>query len=126
VQQFPLRPDLMGMDEQTLLGWAEMVIGGAMVIGLLSRLVALVGIAHQITIIIMVTGRLAFRVFEMMPWGADYTRVGPEFNLVICALLVGVLLLGSGAFSVDGLVLSLLRRSKAEAPAQAPVLAHTR
>jgi uncharacterized membrane protein YphA (DoxX/SURF4 family) len=124
VQVFPLRPDLMSMTEQTVIGWIEMFIGAAMVIGLLSRIVALVGITHQLAIILMVTGRLALAGFEMMPWGADYTRVGPEFNLVIVALFVGVLLLGSGMFSVDGLVVRLLSRAKPE-EAAAPALAHT-
>jgi uncharacterized membrane protein YphA (DoxX/SURF4 family) len=125
VQDFPLRPDLMGMTEQTLLGWAEMVIGAAMALGLCARLAALAGIAHQLAIIVMVTGRLAFAAFEMMPWGADYTRVGPEFNMAISALFVGVLVLGSGKFSVDGLVMRLVGGAKAETPAPTPALART-
>jgi uncharacterized membrane protein YphA (DoxX/SURF4 family) len=125
VQELPLRPELMSMTEQTVIGWAEMIIGVAMMIGLLSRIAALAGIAHQVAIINMVTGRLALAGFEMTPWGADYTRVGPEFNLVIIALFLGVILLGSGVFSLDGLVLRLLSRSKHEALPPAPVLART-
>jgi uncharacterized membrane protein YphA (DoxX/SURF4 family) len=124
VQDFPLRPEL-SLYEQTLVGWAETIIGTAMALGLLSRIAALAGIVHQVLIIILVTGKLALAGFEMTPWGADYTRVGPEFNLVIIALFLGVILLGSGVFSLDGLVLRLLSRSKHEALPPAPVLART-
>lgn len=54
----------------------------------------------------------------------EQTVLGPEYNLVIIALFLGVVLLGSGAFSIDGLVLRLLSRSQSEAPA--PAVAHTR
>jgi uncharacterized membrane protein YphA (DoxX/SURF4 family) len=125
VQDLPLRPELMSMTEQTVIGWAEIIIGAAMAMGLLSRIAALAGIAHQVAIIFMVTGRLALAGFEMTQWGADYTRVGPEFNLVIIAMCLGIVLLGSGAFSLDGLILRLLSRSKHEALPPAPVLART-
>src|ERR1700682_4917185 len=58
VQNLPLRPE-WSMTEQMVIGWAEMIIGAAMAIGLLSRIAALAGIAHQVAIIVTITGRLA-------------------------------------------------------------------
>src|ERR1700681_3624776 len=64
VQDFPLRPEL-NLYEQTLVGWAETIIGAAMALGLLSRIAALAGIVHQVLIIILVTGKLALVGFDM-------------------------------------------------------------
>jgi uncharacterized membrane protein YphA (DoxX/SURF4 family) len=118
VQQYPLLPQF-SMEEQTIIGWAEVAIGGMMFIGLISRIAALAAIAHQIGAIVMVTGRRALAGFDMNMTGADYTRVGPEFNLVIVALCLGVILLGSGAFSVDACLMRLMTRSGSDAPAPA-------
>jgi uncharacterized membrane protein YphA (DoxX/SURF4 family) len=118
VQQYPLLTQF-SMEEQTIIGWAEVAIGGMMFIGLFSRIAALAAIAHQIGAIVMVTGRRALAGFDMNMTGADYTRVGPEFNLVIVALCLGVILLGSGAFSVDACVMRLMTRSGSDAPAPA-------
>ena len=107
------------MEEQTIIGWAEVAIGGMMFFGLFSRIAALAAIAHQIGAIVMVTGRRALAGFDMNMTGADYTRVGPEFNLVIVALCLGVILLGSGAFSVDACLMRLMTRSGSDAPAPA-------
>jgi uncharacterized membrane protein YphA (DoxX/SURF4 family) len=126
VQQYPLLQQF-SMEEQTIIGWAEVAIGGMMFFGLFSRIAALAAIAHQIGAIVMVTGRRALAGFDrralagfdMNMTGADYTRVGPEFNLVIVALCLGVILLGSGAFSVDACLMRLMTRSGSDAPAPA-------
>jgi uncharacterized membrane protein YphA (DoxX/SURF4 family) len=101
-------PSLMTFEQQVALGWAEVIIGGAVAIGLLSRLAALVTIVHQIGAIVLVTGGRALAGPEINRTGADYTRVGPEFNLVLIALCVGIILLGSGMFSLDHLLKRLV------------------
>jgi uncharacterized membrane protein YphA (DoxX/SURF4 family) len=102
VQTEPLLPEsIMTFEQQIVLAWTEMVIGGAVAIGLFSRLAALVAIGHQIGAIVLITGKRALAGPEINMSGADYTKVGPEFNLVLIALCLGVILLGSGIFSLD-------------------------
>jgi uncharacterized membrane protein YphA (DoxX/SURF4 family) len=116
VQDHPLVRQF-SVEEQAMIGWAELVIGGLMAVGLFSRVTALAAIAHQIAVVVFITGRRAFTAFDITATGADYTRVGPEFNLVITALCVGVLLLGSGAFSLDGLIVRLWSHMQTTGPA---------
>jgi uncharacterized membrane protein YphA (DoxX/SURF4 family) len=113
VQDQPLLSELSASTE-TAVGWAELICGGALALGLFSRLASLALVVLQVGAIVLVTGKYALRGPVIYPAGADYTRVGPEFNLVVIALCVGVILLGSGVFSLDHLLGRLLRGKKVE------------
>ena len=89
-------------------------------VGLGSRLAALVLAFLQAGAIFLLTGKHALRGVPMKKWGADYTVVGPEYNMVLIAMCLGVILLGSGAFSLDHYLLAWWRRKKAQ-PAPQPI-----
>jgi uncharacterized membrane protein YphA (DoxX/SURF4 family) len=112
-QNFSLRPDLWTMAAQTTLGWTELICGVLLALGLLSRLAALVLIGLQGGAIWLITGKHALEGLTFAREGADYTRVGPEYNMVLIALCLGVILLGSGVASVDHCLLAWWRGRKA-------------
>jgi uncharacterized membrane protein YphA (DoxX/SURF4 family) len=101
VQDHSLVPNLMSDSVQTLVGWCELIGGVSVAIGLLSRLTSLAFIVHQVWIIVVLTGKRALAGPHINLAGADYFVVGPEFNLVVITLSLGLLFLGSGAVSVD-------------------------
>jgi uncharacterized membrane protein YphA (DoxX/SURF4 family) len=104
-----------------IVGWVELVCGVLLAVGLLSRIAALGIIPLQIAAIVMVTWKRALAGPAITPGGADYTRVGPEYNLLLIAACLGVILLGSGVFSLDHLLLRAWRRRKAAATTPAVV-----
>ena len=116
----------MDMSTQLAVGWAEIICGLALAGGLLSRPAALVMIVVQVAAIVLVTGSRALSGPAIQATGADYTKVGPEFNLALIAMCVGVILLGSGSVSVDHFLMRLWQRRKVAAPmsATAEVGAH--
>jgi uncharacterized membrane protein YphA (DoxX/SURF4 family) len=118
-QDFELLPSIMSMEVQVTVGWVELICGGLLLVGLFSRLACLPMIAIQIAAIILVTGKRALGM-EMERWGADYSRVGPEYNLVLITVCVAVVALGSGLVSLDHLLKKVFLRKAAAAPA-APV-----
>jgi uncharacterized membrane protein YphA (DoxX/SURF4 family) len=120
VQERPLIPEL-SQATQTAVGWAELLFGLALLVGLLSRVSALGVIVLQVGAMILVTGKRALEGPAMSMSGADYMKVGPEFNLVLIALCVGVILLGSGTVSLDHLLGRLWQRRRA--PAAPPAVA---
>ncbi len=113
-----LIPEL-SMTGQQVLGWAELICGLLLAFGLLTRLAALTTIGLQVGAVVMVSGRYALAGLEWTKGSADYMKVGPEYNLILIMMCLGVLVLGGGIASLDHL---LLRRSeKATVPAPAPV-----
>ncbi len=112
VQDDSLVPSLMSASTQNLVGWCELLGGLAVAIGLLSRVVAVAFIIHQVWIIIVLTGKLALAGPVIRLDDADYFRVGPEFNLVVITLSLALLLLGSGVVSVDYLLWRALKGQK--------------
>jgi putative oxidoreductase len=119
-QDFPLLEDTMSLNTQIALGWVELICGGLLLVGLFSRLAALALIPTQIAAIVLVTGRRALLGPSIKATGADYTKVGPEFNLVLILMCLAVIVLGSGVISLDHLLLTGLRKKKGAASA-APV-----
>jgi len=103
---------------QAAVAWGEVLVGGALLIGLFSRLAAVGAIVIMVGAIILVTGRLDFVRLGMV--GSQQEGIGPslrvgyEYNVTIIVMSLAILLLGSGLFSVD----ALLRRRKAAAVAQ--------
>jgi putative oxidoreductase len=116
----PLVPEIT-RTTQTVVGWVELAGGIALAAGLLSRLAALANAAVQVGAIILVTGKYAFDVpgVTRTGLGAEYHKVGPEFNMALIAMCLGVALLGSGVVSLDHLLVSLFRRGKAQPAAKA-------
>ena len=73
-------------------------------LGLLSRLAALLIIAIQVTAISLITGYHAMEGLKITKQGVDWMRAGPEYNLVLIVMCLAVILLGSGAMSLDALI----------------------
>jgi uncharacterized membrane protein YphA (DoxX/SURF4 family) len=121
VQQQPLMP-LLSPSTEMAVGWAELLCGLALALGLLSRLAAAVVIALQVAAIVLVTGKLALLGPDITATGADYTKVGPEYNLLVIVACVAVILLGSGVVSLDHLLVRLWRRRR-QAPAEPAAIA---
>lgn len=80
----------------------EILGGPALILGLLSRVVALGIIANMLVAIFVVHGR--FGLF--MNWGNTQAGEGIEFHLIAISLALGVLYYGSGPASVDRLLAS--------------------
>jgi uncharacterized membrane protein YphA (DoxX/SURF4 family) len=115
VQEFPLNEDLP-MPVQTFVGCVELIAGLMLAAGLFSRIAAVALAIEQIVIIGMVTHKFAWAGPKFTPEGADFTRVGPEYNLALIALAVAVFFLGSGAVSLDSVIMGALNRKKGMAP----------
>jgi putative oxidoreductase len=86
----------------TLIAWAEVVGGAALVFGLLTRL-ATIGIGViQAGAIFLVMGHRDFIPNQMLhrPRGFSF-EVGWEYNFAILAMCFSLLILGAGALSLD-------------------------
>jgi uncharacterized membrane protein YphA (DoxX/SURF4 family) len=110
-QDFVLLKDL-SMAQQQALGWAELILGLLLLVGLLSRLSALGIIVLQAGAIFVQTGKHALEGLTITHEGADFMRVGPEFNLVLITMSLALIVLGSGSMSVDYLIWSWWRARK--------------
>ncbi len=117
----PMLDKVMSMHTQLLVGWTELAAGVLLVIGLFSRLAALAIIPIQVAAIILVTGKKALQGPTFEAAGADFTKVGPEYNMVLIFMCLAVILLGSGVVSVDHCLLCWLGRKKPEQVPHQPV-----
>jgi putative oxidoreductase len=109
----------MSATTQRAVGVVELMCGVLLAFGLLSRLAALLIAGIQVGAIALVSGKHALDILHTRtPAGADYLQVGPEYNLVLIAMSLAVVLLGSGALSLDHMLLSRWRREKVPAGAQ--------
>jgi uncharacterized membrane protein YphA (DoxX/SURF4 family) len=123
IQDDPLLEQL-SKNTELMVGWVELICGAMLGLGLLSRLAAIPLIVEQVFAIVLVTGSRTLAGPMIKATGADYTKVGPEFNLVLIAMCLAVILLGSGAASLDHCLLRLLRRKPAQASVASPAVAH--
>jgi uncharacterized membrane protein YphA (DoxX/SURF4 family) len=123
VQELPVSEKLsLGM--QTAVGWGEFLCGLALLLGLLSRVAAAGIIVIMVGAIVLVTGG-----YDLMPmvFGPGNQRLdlkagGQALNFAVIGMSLAVILLGSGMFSVDYLLLRWFTRTrKAAAPAPAAV-----
>jgi putative oxidoreductase len=119
IQVVPLFPGRMSMEVQEVVGWGELVCGVALLFGLLTRLAAAGIVALQIGAIIQITGKLALAGPVMERTGADYTRVGPEYNLALIAMALSLVVIGGGALALDHCIASVWSRNKT-APSAPP------
>jgi uncharacterized membrane protein YphA (DoxX/SURF4 family) len=118
VQDYPLIPT-MSMTMQTVVGVAELTCGVALALGLLSRLAALGMIVVQAGAIMLETWKYALQGPTIEPSGADFSKVGPEFNAVLITMCACVMVLGSGVVSLDHFLMKWWsgRKTGAAAPA---------
>ena len=93
---------------QSAVAWAEVVCGAALLLGVLTRLAALVMIAVQLGAIWTVTGSQGFSKALF-----DFSK-GYEYNFALIAVCLALAVAGPGAVSVDRL---LFRRRTPPAPA---------
>jgi uncharacterized membrane protein YphA (DoxX/SURF4 family) len=119
-QEYSLDIPGVSLETQMAVGWTEMICGGLMMVGLLTRLACLPLIAVQIGAIAMVTWHGALMGPILRQSGADYTKVGPEFNLALITMCVVLIIQGAGAISLDHLLVTLLRKKKSAATAPVP------
>jgi len=92
---------------QLAVAWGELIGGVALLLGFLVRLAAAGLIIIQAGAIFTVTWTHGFSV----------TQGGYEYNVVLIAICLAVICLGSGPFSLSGLIKGQ-RRARAQAPAQ--------
>lgn len=116
-QDIPMIPDT-SLELQIAVGWGEMLCGLALMIGLLSRVAAIGIIVIQVGAIVRLTGQHALSGLDIENKGADYFRVGPEYNVVLICMALAVVLIGSGKISVDSFLSSLCcgKNSETKAP----------
>jgi putative oxidoreductase len=81
----------------TVAMFAEFGGAVALLLGLLGRIAAAGLIANMLVAIVVVHGRFGF----FMNWGGQQAGEGIEFHLITIALLLTILVRGSGPFSVD-------------------------
>jgi len=106
----------VSLTSQNLLAWTELIGGLALAAGLLTRLAALVLCVTQVGAVILVTGQYAFQGLTIGLKGADYTKVGPEFNLVLITMCLSLMVLGGGKVSLDHCLATWWRKRKAQTP----------
>ena len=94
---------------QTLVGAAELVCGLMMLGGLGSRLAAVVLMVIQVAAVLIVSGDQLPVVVRSSTRRAEYLSVGPEYNLVLGLMCLAVLVLGSGYYSLDRLLMGKWR-----------------
>ena len=111
----------VSLSTQNLLGWTELIGGLALAAGLLTRLAALGLAVTQVGAVLLVTGKYAFQGLSFGPKGADFTKVGPEFNLVLITMCLSLIVLGAGKVSLDHLLVTWWGNRKARPPRTAAV-----
>jgi putative oxidoreductase len=128
---FQVMPEL-SRTMQSVVGAIELACGVLMLLGLGSRLAALPLVVLQVVAIVTVSGKYALTGLSAQlgaAQGADYLKVGPEYNLVLITMSLAVIALGSGVVSLDHLVSRWWQRrkgaAKAPAPVPEPVAAHS-
>jgi uncharacterized membrane protein YphA (DoxX/SURF4 family) len=96
---------------QVGVAWGELAAGLALLVGLLTRLVALAITVEQVVAIALVTGEHGFQI--NVPPGAarglNLKDVGPQYNFAIIVMCLTLLVIGGGVLALDHL---LWRRTK--------------
>lgn len=105
---------------QITVGWAELIFGTLLVIGLLSRLAALGIMADMIGAIVLVTGSRDFIAVEVGRHGFTFRASGFEYNVMIIVGCLAVIALGSGMLSVDHLIFGRKKEQVAVTPVEVP------
>ena len=108
---------------QTIVAWSEFIGGLAIAIGLLSRLAALGITSLMIGAIFTMTGHRDFvHIGTLYSPGkhmdAYRWEVGYEYNFVLIAMSLALMILGSGTWSVDYLLFSRKKRTSQAAASE--------
>ena len=107
---------------QALVGAAELVCGLMMLAGLGSRIAAVVLAVIQVAAVLIVSGDLEPALVRTgITKRAEYLTIGPEYNLVLGLMCMAVVVLGSGWYSLDHLVMDKWRVKRAAAGPAQPV-----
>jgi hypothetical protein len=79
-------------------------------------------IVLQTGAIILVSGKYAMEGVRIAPKGENYMLVGPEYNLVLIAMCLCLLVLGGGVASLDRMIVARWAgtKSKAATPPSTP------
>jgi putative oxidoreductase len=98
-------PDLEDWVQLTV-AWGELAAGLALLVGLLTRVAALGIILDQIGAIALVTGRNFLQLENIKPGthGFNFRSAGFEYNFAIIVICLALVILGSGAMSLDHLI----------------------
>ncbi len=99
---------------QMAVAWGEIICGGALLLGFLSRLAAIGLIVIQWGAISLYTWRYDFINIEYNARDPHRIAPGAQFNFALIIVCLAVVLLGSGLVSVDHL---LFRRRRVQKPA---------
>ena len=89
---------------QGAVGLAELACGLMMLVGLGTRVAAVVLAAVQVGAVLLVTGDKVPLEIKSNAQRAEYLSIGPEYNLVLGLMCLAVLVLGSGCYSLDHLI----------------------
>jgi putative oxidoreductase len=111
--------EYMSLATQQAVGWAELICGILLASGLLTRLAALVLIADMVGAITMVTGKRDFFGLSMEVHGETF-KPGFEYNIIIIAICLALVALGSGWFSLDQLIFNRRKRDASTPAVIAP------
>ncbi len=107
----------MTYSTQQAVGWAELICGILLALGLFTRLAALVLTADMVGAIYLVTGKRDFFGMETGPHGETFTP-GFEYNIIVIAACLALVALGGGLFSINHLI---FRRRETGPRVAAPV-----
>jgi putative oxidoreductase len=96
-----LNPELVSVSLQYTVAWGEMICGLALLIGLLTPLAALGVITIMVGALFTVMRHRDFIEPSITKHGFNYTSIGQEYNFAIITMSLALLVLGSGALSLD-------------------------
>jgi putative oxidoreductase len=110
---------------QMAIAWGESIAGVAFLIGFLSRIASLGVIAIMIGAIASVTGSLGLTSMDIAPSynGLNLVTTGYEYNVALIAMSAALIMLGSGAVSLDHILFGR-KKAQAASPQPAPVPPH--
>jgi putative oxidoreductase len=116
VRQYLSWTDVIPREMQQVVGWTELLCGVALLIGLMSRLAA-VGIGViMVGAIYYMTGSRFFIDVQVGLHGFTYQAAGFEYNVVILAMCLAVIALGSGVVSLDHFIFRPRKKVQPPAP----------
>jgi putative oxidoreductase len=103
---------------QAVVAWVEVLAAVAILLGFFTRVAVVPVIVIQLGAIFLVTGALGFMNIQYGTGQAGFNTITPgfEYNITIIVMSLALLVLGSGAPSLDQY---LFGRRKALAPAEA-------
>jgi putative oxidoreductase len=105
---------------QAAVAWGELLCGGALLLGFLTRWVALLLMAMQMGAIYMVTWKqdLVGEIRNSRRFGIVLNEVGYEYNYALIAMCACLVILGAGYLALDHF---LANRKRAQFPVSAPM-----